>query len=60
MLATEVFTQMCLKDQSVGLLNGLCVSPHGLGFPNLQYTDDALLFTNGDVNEARVVKNILI
>lgn len=54
-----MLTQIVLKAQSVGFLNGFKVSPQGLGFPILQYPDDTLILTNGDLHD-KVVKNTFI
>lgn len=59
-LAAEVLTQMFLKAQEVNLIGGFKVSTNGVGFPILQFADDMLILTNGSIEEARVVRNILI
>lgn len=46
--------------QEEGLINGFQVVSNGEGFPILQFADDALIFANGDIKEAKVVKNVLI
>lgn len=59
-LAAEVLTQMFLRAQEVGALDGFQVSNLGVGYPILQFADDTLVFTNGNLLEARVVKNTLL
>lgn len=59
-LVAEVLTLMMLKVQEAGLLEGFKVSEAGVGIPILQFADDTLLLTNGGMDEARLVKNILI
>lgn len=59
-LAAEILTRMVLKAQEAGLLNGFLVNPNSTGILILQFADDTLIFTNGTVSEAKVVKNILL
>lgn len=50
---------MVSKARDIGIIKGFSVSINGGGFPILQFADDTLMFTSGNIEEARVVKNIL-
>lgn len=59
-LAAEALTQLLLKAQLIGEINGLQVSSRSEGISILQFANGTLVSVNGNMAEASTVKNILI